>query len=221
MCIRDRRRVHGMDKDHYDYLFKFIVIGNANSGKSCFLHYLLENKFKRNSSHTIGVEFGSKIIKIGSKTVKLQIWDTAGQERFRAVARTYYRGALGALILYDITNPDSYNSLSQWIKDARDLARPDICIFVIGNKSDLKDQRQVSNVEAAKFCQENGVSFLEASALTGENVIEGFQGLTKNILGKIDSGLIDTSELQPRLTSTLTSTPQKKKESSCPNCSRS
>eukprot|EP01016_Furgasonia_blochmanni_P004713 TRINITY_DN1181_c0_g2_i2.p1 TRINITY_DN1181_c0_g2~~TRINITY_DN1181_c0_g2_i2.p1 ORF type:complete len:179 (+),score=26.45 TRINITY_DN1181_c0_g2_i2:70-606(+) len=177
-----------MERDNYDYLFKFIIIGNTNTGKSCLLHYFLENKFKKNSSHTIGVEFGSKVLKIGSKIVKLQIWDTAGQERFRSVARSYYRGALGALIVYDITNAESYNALAQWLKDARDLARPDICATVVGNKCDLKDSRAVTFVDAAKFCQENGVTFLETSALTGENVVESFTTLSKTILNKIESG---------------------------------
>eukprot|EP01017_Pseudomicrothorax_dubius_P009509 TRINITY_DN1323_c0_g1_i15.p1 TRINITY_DN1323_c0_g1~~TRINITY_DN1323_c0_g1_i15.p1 ORF type:complete len:211 (+),score=32.18 TRINITY_DN1323_c0_g1_i15:132-764(+) len=209
-----------MEKEQYDYLFKFIIIGSANTGKSCFLHYFLENKFKRNSSHTIGVEFGSKTLKIGSKTIKLQIWDTAGQERFRSVARSYYRGAIGALIVYDITNEESYNALSQWIKDARDLARPDISIIVIGNKVDLKENRQIAFVDAAKFCQENGAAFLEASALNGENVMEAFQVLSRTLLNKIDSGVIDTNELQPRIMTPLNRNPLKKKDSTCSQCTR-
>uniref|UniRef100_A0A8C5S3Z3 RAB4A, member RAS onco family n=1 Tax=Laticauda laticaudata TaxID=8630 RepID=A0A8C5S3Z3_LATLA len=86
-----------------DFLFKFLVIGNAGTGKSCLLHQFIEKKFKDDSNHTIGVEFGSKIINVGGKYVKLQIWDTAGQERFRSVTRSYYRGAAGALLVYDIT----------------------------------------------------------------------------------------------------------------------
>ena len=99
------------DKDSYDYLFKFIIIGEAGAGKSCLLHQFVENKFKKGSAHTIGVEFGSKIIKVGGRQIKLQIWDTAGQERYRSVTRSYYRGAVGALIAYDITNRESYNKL--------------------------------------------------------------------------------------------------------------
>lgn len=91
------------DPAHADFLFKFLVIGNANTGKSCLLHQFIENKFKTESSHTIGVEFGSKVINCGGKSIKLQIWDTAGQERFRSVTRSYYRGAAGALLVYDIS----------------------------------------------------------------------------------------------------------------------
>ncbi|PHJ15488.1 ras family protein, partial [Cystoisospora suis] len=89
--------------DEYDYLFKFIIIGDAGAGKSCLLHQFIENKFKKGSSHTIGVEFGSKLISIGGRRIKLQIWDTAGQERYRSVTRSYYRGAAGALLVYDLT----------------------------------------------------------------------------------------------------------------------
>uniref|UniRef100_A0A8C6L6T8 RAB4a, member RAS oncogene family n=1 Tax=Nothobranchius furzeri TaxID=105023 RepID=A0A8C6L6T8_NOTFU len=92
--------------ESYDFLFKFLVIGNAGTGKSCLLHQFIEKRFKDESNHTIGVEFGSKIISVVNKTVKLQIWDTAGQERFRSVTRSYYRGAAGALLVYDITRAD-------------------------------------------------------------------------------------------------------------------
>uniref|UniRef100_A0A8C3UR35 RAB4B protein n=1 Tax=Catharus ustulatus TaxID=91951 RepID=A0A8C3UR35_CATUS len=83
---------------------EFLVIGSAGTGKSCLLHHFIESKFKQDSNHTIGVEFGSKVVNVGGKTVKLQIWDTAGQERFRSVTRSYYRGAAGALLVYDITS---------------------------------------------------------------------------------------------------------------------
>mmetsp|Transcript_1553 Transcript_1553/g.4247 ORF Transcript_1553/g.4247 Transcript_1553/m.4247 type:complete len:195 (-) Transcript_1553:215-799(-) len=144
--------------DAYDYLFKFILIGDSAVGKSCILTSLIENKFKKGSSHTIGVEFGSKIINVSGKRVKLQIWDTAGQERYRSVTRSYYRGAAGALIVYDITNRDTYHHLINWLADARTLARADISIIAVGNKSDLKDKRAVTFLEASRCAQENGVS---------------------------------------------------------------
>jgi len=93
----------GGSDEQFDYIFKFIIIGDAGSGKSCMLHQFIEGKQKKSSSHTIGVEFGSKILQVGNNKVKLQIWDTAGQDRYRAVTRSYYRGAAGALIVYDIT----------------------------------------------------------------------------------------------------------------------
>merc|ERR1712190_586672 len=147
------------------------------------------------SSHTIGVEFGSKIINVGGRNIKLQIWDTAGQERYRSVTRSYYRGAAGALIVYDIANRDSYNHLLNWLADARTLARADISIITVGNKCDLKDRRSVTFLEASRCAQENDVLFLETSALTGEGVEDVFIKVARMILNKIEDGLIDPSTM--------------------------
>jgi len=111
---------------------------------------------KDDSSHTIGVEFGSRIVNVGGKSVKLQIWDTAGQERFRSVTRSYYRGAAGALLVYDATSRDSFNALTNWLNDARTLASPNIVILLVGNKKDLEEARDVTFLEASTFAQENG-----------------------------------------------------------------
>lgn len=111
---------------------------------------------KEDSSHTIGVEFGSRIVNVGGKSVKLQIWDTAGQERFRSVTRSYYRGAAGALLVYDTTSRESFNALTNWLSDARTLASPNIVILLVGNKKDLEEPREVTFLEASTFAQENG-----------------------------------------------------------------
>ncbi|XP_014282014.1 ras-related protein Rab-4B [Halyomorpha halys] len=179
----------------YDFLFKFLVIGSAGSGKSCMLHQFIEKKFKGDSSHTIGVEFGSKIVTVAGKTVKLQIWDTAGQERFRSVTRSYYRGAAGALLVYDIANRESYNALGEWLTDARTLASPNIIILLAGNKKDLEDDRQVTFLEASKFAQENELMYLETSAKSGENVEEAFLKCCKTILAKIQNGELDPERI--------------------------
>ncbi|KAF9411382.1 Ras- protein Rab-4A, partial [Podila epigama] len=123
---------------------------------------------KEGATHTIGVEFGSRIVNIGKNQIKLQIWDTAGQERFRSVTRSYYRGAAGALLVYDISN------IAKWIADARKLAGADIALMLVGNKVDLEEDREVSYLEASRFAQENEMTFLETSALTGEGVEETF-----------------------------------------------
>ncbi|EAR90686.1 Rab-family small GTPase (macronuclear) [Tetrahymena thermophila SB210] len=193
-----------MDKEKsYDLLYKFIIIGNTSTGKTCTLHNFLEGKFKKNSSYTIGVEFGSKVVTAKNKNIKLQIWDTAGQERFKSVARTYYRGGLGAIIVYDITDVESFHSVKQWIADARELARSDICIAVCGNKCDLKEERQVSQQDAENFCKENNVMFFEISALTGENVENAFLEVTKVITEMVEKGQISMSDLKPRITAGL------------------
>ncbi|XP_054457218.1 ras-related protein Rab-4B isoform X2 [Anoplopoma fimbria] len=178
-----------------NFLFKFLVIGSAGTGKSCLLHQFIENKFKQDSNHTIGVEFGSRVVNVGGKTVKLQIWDTAGQERFRSVTRSYYRGAAGALLVYDITSRETYNALTNWLTDARTLASPNIVIILCGNKKDLDADREVTFLEASRFAQENELMFLETSALTGENVEEGFLKCARNILNKIDSGELDPERM--------------------------
>ncbi|KAM6117558.1 ras-related protein Rab-14 isoform 1-T3 [Phoenicopterus ruber ruber] len=109
---------------NYSYIFKYIIIGDMGVGKSCLLHQFTEKKFMADCPHTIGVEFGTRIIEVSGQKIKLQIWDTAGQERFRAVTRSYYRGAAGALMVYDITRRSTYNHLSSWLTDARNLTNP-------------------------------------------------------------------------------------------------
>ena len=193
--------------EQFDYIFKFIIIGDAGAGKSCILHQFIEGKHKKSSSHTIGVEFGSKIIQVGNNRVKLQIWDTAGQDRYRAVTRSYYRGAAGALIVYDITKYDSpyispiicsresFNHVLNWLVDARTLARPDISIVLAGNKCDLKENRAASFLEASRCAQENDILFIETSAVTGEGIEDVFAKACRGIISKIEDGLIDPSTM--------------------------
>ncbi len=115
----------------HDYVFKFIIIGDTGTGKSCCLHQFVEGKFKKGpAKHTIGVEFGSRIVTVLGKQIKLQIWDTAGQERFRSVTRSYYRGAVGALVFFDITDRSTFENVANWVEDARELARKDMTIAI-------------------------------------------------------------------------------------------
>jgi len=181
--------------ERYDYLFKFIIIGDAACGKSCLLYRFIDDKFKKESTHTIGVEFGSKIVEVGGYHIKLQIWDTAGQERFRSVTRSYYRGAAGTVLVYDITSRESYNHVSSWLNDARALANPDIAIVLVGNKIDLTSEREVTFLEASRFAQENELMFLETSALTGEGVTEVFLKCARTILTKIETGQLDPESM--------------------------
>jgi small GTP-binding protein len=177
-----------MSETTYDYMFKFIIIGESGTGKSCILHQFIENKFKKNLNQTVGVEFGCKHLEICNKKIKLQIWDTAGQERFRSVTKSYYRGAAAAILVYDITNIESFSRLSTWINDARSLSRQDISMIVLGNKSDLVNARAVNFIEASQFCQENNVPLLETSAVSGENIDFAFTKLTKSVLDRLQSG---------------------------------
>ncbi|KAF9040592.1 ras family-domain-containing protein [Panaeolus papilionaceus] len=175
----------------YDFLMKYIIIGEAGTGKSCLLHQFTHNSFKDHSQHTIGVEFSSRTVKLGEKRIKLQLWDTAGQERFRSVTRSYYRGAAGAVLVYDITNRDSFANLSRWLSDARALASPNLVVVLVGNKSDREEDREVEWSEASRWAAENDVHFLEASSLTGENVEAPFLLAARAILLAIEAGTLD------------------------------
>uniref|UniRef100_A0A8C7RCC0 RAB4B, member RAS oncogene family n=1 Tax=Oncorhynchus mykiss TaxID=8022 RepID=A0A8C7RCC0_ONCMY len=184
----------------YDFLFKFLVIGSAGAGKSCLLHQFIETKFKQDSNHTIGVEFGSRVVNVGGKTVKLQIWDTAGQERFRSVTRSYYRGAAGALLVYDITSRETYNALTDWLTDARTLASPNIVIILCGNKKDLDADREVTFLEASRFAQENG-NCLVCPSLT---LLSSTQAVSLALISQLSLTLSLTVTLTLSLTVTLT-----------------
>ena len=121
----------------YSYLFKYIVIGDTSVGKSCLLLQFLEKKFKFDHDTTIGVEFGSKIITVKDKHIKLQIWDTAGQETFKSITRSYYRGSIGVILVYDITNRDSFNNISKWLDETKSYANDKITVMLVANKTDL------------------------------------------------------------------------------------
>ena len=142
---------------------------------------------------TIGVEFGSRTVNLGGMTVKLQIWDTAGQESFRSITRSYYRGAAGALLVYDICRRETFLHLTSWLEDARQHASPNMTIMLIGNKSDLDHMRAVSYEEGQDFAREHGMVFLETSARTAQNVEDAFVRTAAAINTKISSGVIDPS----------------------------
>lgn len=178
----------------HKYIFKYIIIGDMSVGKSCLMQRFTEQRFKKDLPHTIGVEFGTMIVDINGELVKLQIWDTAGQERFRAVTRGYYRGAAGALLVYDVTRRQTFSHVGTWLQDARSNTNPHTVMILVGNKSDLNDERQVSYEEAAKFAEENNLLFLECSAMNGENVEVAFLSTAKKIHEKVMCGILNPSD---------------------------
>ncbi|XP_069505797.1 ras-related protein Rab-11B isoform X2 [Ambystoma mexicanum] len=143
----------GTRDDEYDYLFKVVLIGDSGVGKSNLLSRFTRNEFNLESKSTIGVEFATRSIQVDGKTIKAQIWDTAGQERYRAITSAYYRGAVGALLVYDIAKHLTYENVERWLKELRDHADNNIVIMLVGNKSDLRHLRAVPTDEARAFAE--------------------------------------------------------------------
>lgn len=156
-------------------MFKVVLIGDSGVGKSNLLSRFTRNEFNLDSKSTIGVEFATRNIQVNSTTIKSQIWDTAGQERYRAITSAYYRGAVGALLVYDISKHQTYENVTRWLKELRDHADSNIVIMLVGNKSDLRHLRAVPTEEAKEFASTNGLSFIETSALDASNVELAFQ----------------------------------------------
>eukprot|EP00300_Choanocystis_sp_HF-7_P034209 c46805_g1_i1.p1 GENE.c46805_g1_i1~~c46805_g1_i1.p1 ORF type:complete len:225 (+),score=63.04 c46805_g1_i1:49-675(+) len=177
----------------YTYLFKYIIIGDTGVGKSCLLLQFTDKRFQTVHDLTIGVEFGARMVNIQSNQIKLQIWDTAGQESFRSITRSYYRGAAGALLVYDITRRETFNHLTTWLDDARQHSNSNMIIMLIGNKCDLEQRRAVQYEEGEQFAKENGLIFMETSAKTAHNVEEAFIQTAQNIYSKIEKGVLDVS----------------------------
>ncbi|MBA0733020.1 hypothetical protein Gotri_021353 [Gossypium trilobum] len=170
----------------------FIFV-SAGVGKSCLLLQFTDKRFQPVHDLTIGVEFGARLIGIDNNPIKLQIWDTAGQESFRSITRSYYRGAAGALLVYDITRRETFNHLTSWLEDARQHANANMTVMLIGNKCDLAHRRAVSTEEGEQFAKEHGLVFMEASAKTAQNVEEAFISTAAKIYKKIQDGVIDIS----------------------------
>lgn len=167
--------------DEYDYLFKVVLIGDSGVGKSNLLSRFTRNEFCLESKSTIGVEFATRSIQVDGKTIKAQIWDTAGQERYRAITSAYYRGAVGALLVYDITKHVTYENVERWLKELRDHADSNIVIMLVGNKSDLRHLRGVPTEDASTFAEKEGLSFIETSALESTNVENAFHKILTEI----------------------------------------
>ncbi|CAL9123514.1 unnamed protein product [Musa textilis] len=184
---------HRVDHE-YDYLFKIVLIGDSGVGKSNILSRFTRNEFCLDSKSTIGVEFATKTLQIEGKTIKAQIWDTAGQERYRAITSAYYRGAVGALLVYDITKQKTFDNVQRWLRELRDHADSNIVIMMAGNKSDLNHLRAVSENDSQVFAEKEGLSFLETSALESLNVERAFQTILLEIYHIINKKALAAKE---------------------------
>lgn len=157
-----------------DYVFKVVLIGDSAVGKSQILSRFARDEFSLDSKATIGVEFQTRTVVIEHKSVKAQIWDTAGQERYRAVTSAYYRGAVGAMLVYDITKRQTFDHVPRWLEELRNHADNNIVIMLVGNKCDLDNLRAVPTEDAKEFAQKEGLFFLETSAMEATNVETAF-----------------------------------------------
>ena len=167
--------------NNYDMIFKIIIIGDSNVGKTNILNKYLRDEFDPNSKPTIGVEFATKQFTIEDNIIKTQIWDTAGQERYRSITTSFYKGARGCLLVYDITKKVSFENVDRWISDIKSSAEQNLSIILIGNKCDLENQRVVSKEEAEEKSQLYNMAFMETSALNGTNLERAFNELIDNV----------------------------------------
>lgn len=173
-----------MAKQAYDYLFKILLIGDSGVGKTCILCRFSDDSFNPSFISTIGIDFKMKTIELNGKKIKLQIWDTAGQERFYTITSTYYRGAMGIMLVYDITDGKSFDSIGKWLRNIDENANEDVVRMIMGNKCDMEDKRVIPIERAQEVAQHHGIPFVETSAKTNINVTRAFHDITLRILEK-------------------------------------
>lgn len=180
-------------------IFKIVIIGNSNTGKSSLLNVVSNRVFNNSYTMTIGVDFDTKVVNIRKDGrvvgIKLQIWDTAGQESFRSITRSYYREAAGIIIVYDITNESSYSALNQWIEDAQYFSRENIPIILCGNKCDLDMIRSVNLRQATDFAKEKNLPYFETSAKNTKNVNNLFEKIAELIYEKNKESIFSNKKL--------------------------
>ena len=177
--------------NQFDYLLKYIIIGDEEVGKSNLLSHYIDDRFTSEYQSTIGVEFRAKNVVIRNTTYRIQMWDTSGKENFRSITRAYYKNSVCALVVYDISSRDSFNNVSTWIEDCRNNSSEKIFMVLVGNKSDLADKRQVSTEEGRELAEKYEMKFYETSAKTGENVNDIFNDSVDEIAKKMDQNYYD------------------------------
>ncbi|KAL6209022.1 hypothetical protein ACLB2K_019965 [Fragaria x ananassa] len=182
-----------------EYLFKVVLIGDSAVGKSNLLSRFARNEFDQNSKATIGVEFQTQAVEIDGKEVKAQIWDTAGQERFRAVTSAYYRGAVGALVVYDISRKTTFESVERWLNELTMHCDTAVAKMLVGNKCDLEDIRAVTIEDGKSLAEEKGLFFMETSALDATNVQEAFEVVIREIYNNVSRKVLNSDSYKAEL----------------------
>ena len=177
------------DSEEYEMMIKVILIGDSGVGKTNIMSKFLKNQFLEDSKATVGVEFGSKLFIQQGHKIKAQIWDTAGQEKYKAITSAYYKGSKGALVIYDITQKETFANIEKWVNDLKCKGDPKITIIIIGNKSDLEEKRQISKEQGEEKAKSFGCAFLETSAFSGDNIEKAFEMMVKEIYDKFTSDI--------------------------------
>ncbi|KAF8940630.1 ras family-domain-containing protein [Linnemannia elongata] len=183
----------------YDYLIKLLLIGDSGVGKSCLLLRFSDDSFTPSFITTIGIDFKIRTIELDGKRIKLQIWDTAGQERFRTITTVYYRGAMGILLVYDVTDERSFSNIRNWFSNIEQHASEGVNKILIGNKCDMPDKKVISKDQGQALADEFGIKFLETSAKSNIGVEEAFFSIARDIKKR----MIDTQTNQTQNTNTL------------------
>lgn len=188
-----------MSQEGQEFCIKIVLAGDSGVGKTNILARFTRDFFSEDTRSTIGVEFATKSLVVNNKLVKASIWDTAGQENYKAITRAYFHGALGAMIIFDITQSSTFESVTRWLNDIRQNAEKDVIIMLVGNKTDLVDLRSVTEQEAIGFAKVNQLLYIETSALNSSNVSEAFQKIVTEIVNKLSNH----KDLKPQIQNSL------------------
>ena len=199
------------EKEKSDKSYKILLLGDSAVGKTCFLKCYIDETFQDVYLSTIGFDFKYKCLTLkDGKNIKMQIWDTAGQERFRTIARGYYKGAHGIILIYDVTNAKSFDNIKKWLSQIKEEAPSKVCVILVANKIDI-EKREVTKEEGEALANDYNLDIFESSARDNINVSEVFQELAENIYEK--NKLLQ--ERGTKLTEVIEEIPQKKKKRCC------
>lgn len=177
----------------YDYLFKLLLIGDSGVGKTSILFKFSEDTFSPAFISTIGIDFKIRTIEVDGRKIKLQVWDTAGQERFKTITTAYYRGAMGIMLVYDVSNLKSFENISNWIRNIEMHATQDVELMILGNKCDIADKRQITKEKGEQLALQHSIKFLETSAKANINIEEAFFTLARDIKLKMEKRIEDSN----------------------------
>ena len=171
-----------METDDFDYTIKLLIVGDSSVGKTNFISMFIENKFIPNYMTTSGIDLKASSIEVRNKKIKVQLWDTAGQEKYRAITKNLFLKVQGVLIVYDITNENSFSSLKSWVKTIKDECGKQMQMVIVGNKSDLEENRVIDKTIASEFAKEEKIDYIETSCKTGENIQKSISLLCEKVL---------------------------------------